>query len=189
VSLAFRRICLLAALALLAVFVPLAQPALAANFAVTSLADSTPTATGTLRWAITQANASGGPDTITFNVTGAIALTSALPALSDQLGVTIDARVAGVPSIELRGGGGLTDGLQVLSSNNIIRGLIVNGFTGAGIAISGSVRSATNNLVEQCYIGTNAAGNAAGAAGTNNNGAGVHIRFGASSNTINNNVI
>jgi len=32
-------------------------------------------------------------------------------------------------------------------------------------------------------------GNAAGAAGSNNNTAGVHIRFGASSNIINNNVI
>ena len=90
-----------------------------------------------------------GADTISFSVTGTINVGSQLPSLSDQAGVTIDGSVGGVPKIEISGGGGVTDGLQVLSSNNIIRGLIINGFTGAGIAISASVRSATNNLIEQ----------------------------------------
>jgi CSLREA domain-containing protein len=205
VSLAFRRTCLLAALALLATFAPLARPALAAPYSVNSLADAPDAVPGdgtcetvagngicTLRAAIMEANASPGADTIPFSVVGTIALTSALPSLSDQSGVTIDgSSVGGVPTIEISGGGGgsVTDGIQIFSSNNTVRGLIINGFSGAGIAISASVRSATNNTVEQNYIGTNPAGNAAGAAGLNNSSAGIHIRFGASSNTINNNVI
>src|SRR5687768_10724951 len=81
VSLAFRRFSLLAALALLAAFAPLARPALAANFTVNTLTDSA--AAGTLRWAITSANASAGQDTISFSVAGTITLTSPLPALTD----------------------------------------------------------------------------------------------------------
>ncbi len=49
------------------------QPAAAATFTVTSLDDS---GVNTLRWAIDQANASEGPDTITFGVTGEIILAS-----------------------------------------------------------------------------------------------------------------
>jgi len=75
----FRRSSLLAALALLAALVPLARPAFAATITVTSFADSGP---GTLRQAIIDANASVGPDTITFSVPGTITLATALPALT-----------------------------------------------------------------------------------------------------------
>jgi uncharacterized membrane protein len=203
VSLAFRRTCLLAALALLAVCVPLAQPALAATFTVTSLADTS--AAGTLRWAITQANASAGADTINFNITSAqpwtINVTSALPALTDQAGVTIDGSVGGVTKIEIRGGGTVAgQGILIASSNNIIRGLIVNGFAflsgtdyhGAGIIVSGQGQPSapTNNLIELCYVGTDYTGSAAGLGGTSNNFyAGIILEHGASNTTIQNNVI
>ena len=55
------------------------------GFVVTSLADAGP---GTLRDAITQANASPGADTIDFSKTGAIKLLSNLPAITDDLSIT-----------------------------------------------------------------------------------------------------
>lgn len=78
------------ALAFLLGAIPL--QAAAATFTVTSVADS---GTGTLRDAITQANATTGPHTIAFSITGiaagtpaVIQLTSALPPLTKA--VTID---------------------------------------------------------------------------------------------------
>ena len=52
---------------------------------MTSLDDS---GDGTLRWAIDQANANNGDDTIDIQVTGTITLKSALPDLSDTTGLT-----------------------------------------------------------------------------------------------------
>ena len=58
----------------------------AATFNVTSTADS---GAGSLRDAITQANASTGTaDTVTFGVTGTISLMTALPVITDD--ITID---------------------------------------------------------------------------------------------------
>jgi hypothetical protein len=59
---------------------------------VTSLDDTT--ADGTLRWAITQANANAGGiyDSITFDVNGTITLTSALPQVTQNLTVTGNGR-------------------------------------------------------------------------------------------------
>ncbi|HEU5101811.1 MAG TPA: right-handed parallel beta-helix repeat-containing protein, partial [Roseiflexaceae bacterium] len=205
-SLAFRRLCLLALLALLAAFAPLAGPAQAASFVVTSFLDS---GAGTLRQAIIDANASAGPDTITFSAAGTINLNSPLPALTGG-SITIDGTVpAGgtLPNVEIRGQGVTATrgaGIMIRSSGNIVRGLILNGFTregfgaspdygGAGVVISGSATGgvAANNLVEYNYIGTNAAGNAIGQSPqtVNNEVAGVLIIAGASSNTIRNNVI
>ncbi|MBI4317998.1 MAG: right-handed parallel beta-helix repeat-containing protein [Chloroflexi bacterium] len=65
------------------------RPAMAANFVVTTLADSWDP--GSLRSAISAANASGGPSTITFAVSGTILLTSGLPPLTNPAGVTLDA--------------------------------------------------------------------------------------------------
>ena len=198
VPLAFRRTCLLTALALLATFAPLAQSALAATFTVTSLADS---GAGSLRAAITQANASPGADTITFTVAGTITVASSLPALTDQAGVTINGSVGGVPKIEIRGNGTVAgQGILISSSNNVVRGLIISGFIdsgltdyrGAGIVVSGFglATAPLNNLIELCYLGTNTTGNAAGLAGTLNNfNAGIILEYGASSTTVQNNVI
>lgn len=64
------------------------SPAHAATFTVTSTADDG--STGTLRWAITQANSSAGSDTIDFDgsVSGVITLTSNLPSITDTLTIT-----------------------------------------------------------------------------------------------------
>jgi parallel beta-helix repeat protein len=201
VSLAFRRICVLAALALLATFAPLAQPALAATIVVTSFADS---GAGTLRAAITSANSVAGADTITFASGGTITLATALPALTGG-SITIDGTFpAGgtVPKVEIKGGGIKGAGILIHSSGNVIRGLILNGFikdganldwSGAGITISGSATGgvAANNIVEYNYIGTDAAGAALGQTPrlNNNEMAGVLLISGASTNTIRNNLI
>ena len=70
----------------------LLAPALhAATFTVTSAADS---GNNTLRWAITQANATPAADSIVFSIGGGgarnIALASALPAISAPLPQTSD---------------------------------------------------------------------------------------------------
>jgi uncharacterized membrane protein YgcG len=63
-----------------------------ASLEVTSLDDTT--ADGTLRWAITQANATAGGiyDSIIFDVNGTITLTSALPQVTQNLTVTGNGR-------------------------------------------------------------------------------------------------
>jgi uncharacterized membrane protein YgcG len=74
------------------------------SLVVTSLDDTT--ANGTLRWAITQANAQSGGiyDSITFDVNGTITLTSALPQISQSVMVT---------------GNGRTD--TIIDGNNLYR--------------------------------------------------------------------
>jgi hypothetical protein len=62
------------------------------SLVVTSLDDTT--SSGTLRWAITQANDTAGGiyDLITFDVNGTITLTSALPAISQSVTITGNGR-------------------------------------------------------------------------------------------------
>jgi hypothetical protein len=72
-------------------FVPADIPA-PTSLVVTSLDDTT--ANGTLRWAITQANATAGGiyDTITFGVDGTITLSSALPQITQNVTITGNGR-------------------------------------------------------------------------------------------------
>lgn len=75
----------------------------AATYAVTNTDDS---GSGSLRQAITDANANGGADTITFSATGTITLSSALPSISENLiidGSTNEDFQAG-PDIVIKGG-------------------------------------------------------------------------------------
>ncbi|HVN53896.1 MAG TPA: choice-of-anchor Q domain-containing protein [Anaerolineaceae bacterium] len=116
---------------------------------------------GSLRQAILNANATSnrpaGPDQIEFNLPGSgiqtISLSSSLPALTDP--VVIDGwsqpGFAGQPLIQISG-----STLTVAGGQSTVRGLIVNGFTGAGIALTSD-----NNLVHGNYLGTNADGSAA----------------------------
>jgi len=126
----------------------------AGEFVVTSTAN---TGAGTLRQAITDANAAPGPHRITFNVGagGAVTLapTTALPALVQP--VTIDGTTqpgfAGVPLIELSGNAAPnnTDGLRLTTSNSVVRALCINRWRGDGVEILGS-----GNVVVGCFVGT-----------------------------------
>ena len=116
--------------------------------------------TCTLRAAIQEANATTATDTITFNIGGGgpqrITLTSSLPTITRP--VIIDGWTqpgwVDAPLIEVRGDDGYGDGFKVQGGNSTIRGLIINGFGGDGIIITNS----GNNVVEGCYVGTNADG-------------------------------
>lgn len=81
------RIIVAASIALVPVAV-LSSTAEAASYTVTKTSDDG--SSGTLRWAITQANSSAGADTIDFanGVTGTITLTSDLPSITDDLTIT-----------------------------------------------------------------------------------------------------
>ena len=141
---------------------------LLSTFIVVNTADSGP---GSLRQAILDANAHVGIDTIAFGIPGVgvqtIAPASALPAITDA--VTIDgttqpgySAVAGAPVIELSGakagaGTGLVLGSgQTPANASIVKALIIDRFAGDGILIQGS-----GDQVKGCYIGLDAAGDAA----------------------------
>ncbi|MFL6210211.1 MAG: right-handed parallel beta-helix repeat-containing protein [Pyrinomonadaceae bacterium] len=117
----------------------------------------------TLRAAIQQTNSSPGANLVTFNLPGAgvqtIAPSSALPPITDPL--TIDATTqpgySGAPLIELSGASaGGAHGLYITAGNSRVRGLVINRFSGDGIVLQGG----TGNVVEACYLGTDATGSA-----------------------------
>ena len=129
----------------------------------------------TLRDALTFAAANPGPDTIAFNFPGFLLRTiipgSPLPALTDPAGTTIDGYTQpgtspntlangdnAVLLVELRSASGSpaigTTGLDMATSNNLIRGLIVGGFD-AGIRIRGG---GTSNAIVGSFIGTDFSG-------------------------------
>ena len=151
------------------------------TYTVTSTADSAAAATtaGTLRWAITQANANAGADTITFNITGTagtygeytITPYAVLPTITEA--VTIDGSTqpgtsaAGHPLIVLDGAGARGTGLELsgTADGTTVRGLVIRDFTAYGVYIAAN--SNGNTLVGN-YIGSfNADGINAGAAKRN----------------------
>ena len=132
----------------------------------------------TLREAL---NAASPGDTISFNIAGSgVHTINATSGFNITKTVTVDGTTqpgfAGAPLIELNGAGAGAgvNGLSVNAPNVIIKGLIVNRFSGYGINFD----SFGNSSVQGCYIGTNAAGTAASA-----NGAGG-IRINARGITI-----
>ena len=141
-----------------------------AAFAVTSNVDS---GEGTLRKAIKDANASGAPATITFDLPAGARTIQPLSFLPQiRVPVTIDGTTqsgySGTPIVELNGTfAGLSDGLELFGGNSTIRGLAINGFFGTGIFFD----SLGGNVVEGCYIGLNTAGDHA----IPNGGNGVYI--------------
>jgi len=130
----------------------------AATFTVNTIADA---GGGSLRWAITQANATAGHDVIQFNIAPVGVLhtifpLTPLPWLTDPAGVKIDGlsqpgatQGASPPatlnlSIEIdgincppAGPAGATRGLVLQSSNDTIQGLIVNNWWESGICTQG----------------------------------------------------
>ena len=149
-------------------------PAAPLVYTVTTIADGGP---GSLRQAILDANAHAGLDTIAFAITPSGNLTLApltpLPDITDP--VTLDATTqpgnAGTPIVELDGSGPLppgTNGLVVRAGSSVVRGLVIHGFSGSGVALDG----AGHNLVEGNFIGLDHTGTTA----LGNQDAGVVIR-------------
>lgn len=149
------------------------------TFTVTTNADD---GAGSLRQAILDANTQAGADIIAFAIdSGAqtIDLLSALPEVTDA--VTIDATTqpgfAGTPLVELNGSaaGQAATGLVLSGGNSIVRGLVINRFSGSGIEI----KDAGGDVVAGNYIGTDSSG--ADALGNGLLGIGI---TGSSGNTI-----
>ncbi|MBX7103672.1 MAG: FG-GAP-like repeat-containing protein [Gemmataceae bacterium] len=107
-----------------------------ATFVVSSAASE---GAGSLREAITQANANPGTDTIAFNLPGpsTIALASTLPALTERVAIdaTTQPGYAGVPLVVIDGSGTQDSGLIFRNNNyhSSVRGLSIVGFPRAGI--------------------------------------------------------
>ena len=155
-------------------------------FTVTSASDSGP---GTLRDAITQANATpnlAGPDVINFDFgtvdPTVISISTALPAITDP--VKIDAmeqlNYSGTPLVQLRPLAAIQYAFEVDTVESEIRGFSITGFDQAAIKLGGIADSA-NNLIASNYLGLDPASAADG------NGLGVVIA--SSQNTIRDNVI
>ncbi len=153
-----RRIALLAAVPLL-----LTGPSWADTFTVTDESDGL---SGTLRWAIVQANLNSGPDLIDFDpsLAGKVILPlSALPDLADS-GTTIDGDIDGDgdPDIAINGKkAGACSGLVLRSHPTkigcSIRNLAITRFLHYGVRMDHS----NGNTVRGCYLGINLAGTAA----------------------------
>jgi CSLREA domain-containing protein len=153
-----------------------------------------------LREAITAANTMPGPDTVAFDIPPSdlgyksggwwtIRPSGPLPELSDD-GITIDGTTQTSnrgdtnplgPEIELDGS--LVDersqGLMVTSASNLIRGLVINRFTGLSKAISLWGQEAAGNRVLGNYLGTDPTG-----AEDRGNDWGIEVWLGAHDNTI-----
>ena len=108
-----------------------------------------------------------------------IDLLSPLPAITAALTIdgTTEPGYSNTPLIELYGAGAGTgaNGLTLAGNGITVKGLIIGGFSGDGIEVTGN-----NDLVESNYIGIDSTGNDA----LGNGGAGVAIFDGATGNTI-----
>ena len=140
---------------------------LLATFTVTETGDTdTP---GTLRWAINQANASSGQDTISFAIPGAgphtIQPQTGLPTITDQVTLNGGSQdpLAETPQIEIDGSaaGASIDGLRfsagatTTASGSIVSDLAINRFSGAAIAI---LSGANSIAVRSNFLGTDPTG-------------------------------
>jgi parallel beta-helix repeat protein len=143
------------------------QTAWAGSYVVRSTADA---GAHSLRWALLQANASAGPDVITFEIPGdgpfVISPDSPLPPLSDPDGVIIDGlsqngsglgnRPPATMHLQIVLAGhnaGDAPGIWILSSNNRVQGLVINGFAEDGIRIQAIKRGTQKNIVRHCIVG------------------------------------
>lgn len=125
-----------------------------------------------LRAAIEQANALGGTQDIDFNIPAAgvqtISPATPLPTITgpttidgySQPGSSANTLAMGNNAtllIQINGtsAGATSNGLDLNAANIAVQGLVINRFGGVGISIN------SDDLVSGCFIGTNAAGNAA----------------------------
>ena len=129
----------------------------AATFTVTNSANS---GSGTLRSAITNANAAGaGTHTIAFNLAPPhqIILTNALPSITNSIFINgaTQPGYTGMPLVQLRGNyGTIEPGLNFLSSGGGAHALRITGITNnSAISLNGA-----SNRLTGCWIMTNIAG-------------------------------
>jgi len=145
----------------------------AATYTVTNTGD---TGTGSLRWAMIQAeNNINTFDIINFNIPGGGVQTirplSQLPLLTDTAGVFIDGLTqpgaspgSNPPSsctlmIEINGAfAGASHGFWILSPNNAIQGLVIDSFEQHGIRIQGIPTGTHNNLITLNWVGMDPSG-------------------------------
>jgi len=153
---------------------PLESRTLLATFSVTNLLDA---GAGSLRQAITDANAAPGADEIAFSVAGSIQLASALPSITDT--VSIDGGTApGFTSspqvaIDFAGSAGLL--FAAGSDSSLLASLAIGGATGAGVTLAGSSITLTGNFIGVVPDGVTV---------SPNTGPGIAIAAGSSGNTI-----
>ena len=126
---------------------------------VSSLSNS---GAGSLRSAIETANIHPSRDSIVFAVAGTIQPTSPLPYLSDATGGTVidglsaPGATPGHPTVILDGSqAGSGSGIEITSSLNVVRGLAITKFPGAGVALSNP--AAEHNTISQNLIYDNGA--------------------------------
>ena len=122
------------------------------TFTVSSLADNG--GSGTLRWAIMQANTVAGDDVIAFaqSLGGVITLASVLPAITQPVAVN----GPGQSVLAIAGGGRITDGITFVagSAGSSLQGLSLRGFRNFGIRLENSPGVTIANV---SVTGTNAA--------------------------------
>ncbi len=155
-----------------------------ATYTVTSTADTA--SAGTLRWAITQANANAGADTIEFSISSGtagagsdagayvITLSSALPTITEA--VSIDASTqsgyvaGGLHTVVLDGNDAAAYGFNLsnTSDGSTIRGLVIRNFTSYGIYMPSGSDSQTivGNYIGSFYADGSNAGTGKGNAST-----------------------
>lgn len=161
----------------------------AATFTVTDINDS---GAGSLRQAMTDANATSGIDTISFSIgSGHVQIipTSALPPIIHPVIIdgTTQPGFSSTPLIEISGQGSGASGVGIRitggsggGSGSTIKGLIINRFGANGIFLDSSSNTIVGN-----YIGTTADGNSAAGNGTE----GVAIFSSIPGTSSNNNTI
>ncbi|MGA2240288.1 MAG: hypothetical protein ABSG74_13860 [Candidatus Bathyarchaeia archaeon] len=137
------------------------NPARASTAATLVVSNTLDSGNGSLRQALVNANATAGPDTISFRIPGVGAHTirphSALPAVSDPVVIdgTTQPGFAGYPLIELDGASaGNSIGLRLISSNSVVRGLAINRFAGGGLRVEGP----GGNSIQGSFVGMDVKG-------------------------------
>ncbi len=153
---------------------------LMATFAVTNANES---GAGSLRAAITSANATPAADVISFNIAGGgVKTINLLNVLTIDQPVTIDATTqpgyAGAPLVRVRNGASVNNGIQVNAANSVVRGLSLTEFS-IGITVD-----QPNVTIRNCYIGLDPTGAAAG-----NSNDGILVNASANYVVIRDNVI
>ncbi len=151
-----------------------------AVFTVTTTSDVDVMGQVTLRDAITMSNATSGGNTIDFDIEPAgivetISLLSPLPAITNPVLIDGYSQPGSVPNsltngdnaaifVQLDGSsaGVGTAGLSLTGSGITVRGLDITGFSGPGVACSGSTDAIVGDFLGVLVNGTTALGNATG---------------------------